>query len=554
MMIKKDYTQYKCYTWMKKEHKESFDRLATHYGAKLNKGCPVGDTLYTSHDFDKHCNDIFKIISNIILLHADEKMFNSKELYILHLSVLFHDISMAMNITFNRDKHSQESADYVRNEEKNESSPLYQEKQNNNLTHNDISVIRKIITAHSDIKDGSVDDDKNGIKNPDLTFKMNGSINGKALAAILRLADELDITSDRLGTETFANQLSNDIENQRISIRHWKKLHYFSMIDYTKNDLSQLEIHCDDEYILTNIDDISNIVSDIMEIRNKILKELTTALNYVFNTPENSKIGFRCDKIKIVSGNDTINNEIKSLSDPISFFNYLRDPAPVDNPEQQSSDEPNALDATVCNYPEVLHEPTSRILKEYIETKNLLDGGHYKINNKYCSRDWIDTNEIIETGKICDLCIEKFAEHCIKKRFHEDSIIIGLDLEGSILASLLAMKLNLPFQYVIPAKSEEKNSTNDIEENLPTNKNIIIVTDAVCTYDTICTTLDKYKLHERVVAIYTLLYRESKLKSSIKVKLKEKTFCINKDFPMELIKRGDCNYKKCIAKNKKIEV
>lgn len=539
---------------MSKEHKESFDRLAVHYGELLNRGCPIGDVLYTAHDFDKHCNDIFRIISKIILLHADSNMFTSKELYILHLSVLFHDISMAVNKNWSRDKHSKESADYVKKEENTPSSPLAQEKLHNNLTHNDISAIRKIITAHSDIKDGSVEDEKNGIKNPELTFKMSGDINGKAIAAILRLADEFDITSDRLGSEMFANQLSADDEKERISIKHWKRLHYFSMIDYTESDLSQIEIFCDDEYIDANNDDISNIVCDIAEIRSKILKELLTALTLVFNKPENSKIGFRSDKIKIITTNDIINREIDIISDPISSFSNSTGEILIGNSEPNSITQTNEIPSSVCEDAEILNEQTSNLLKQYIENKNLLDGGHYKINSTYCSRDWIDTNEIIETEKICDVCIENFADHCAKNKFNENSIIIGLDLEGSILASLLAMKLNLPFQYVIPAKSENKNSTNDIEQALPENKNIIIVTDAVCTYDTIYTTIDKYNLHKRVIAIYTLLYRESKLKNSISNKLKKITFCINKDFPMEIIKREDCKYKKCIAKNKKLEV
>ncbi len=550
-MIKKDYTQYQCYILMEKEHQESFDRLAEHYGELLNRGCPIGEVLYTAHDFDKHCNDIFRIISEIILLHADSNMFTSKELYVLHLSVLFHDISMAVNKNWNRNTHSKESADYVKDEENNQSSPLAQEKQRNNITHNDISVIRKIITAHSDIKDGSVEDEKNGIKNPELLFRMSGGINGKAIAAILRLADEFDITSDRLGTELFADQLSVENEKERISIKHWKRLHYFSMMDYTENDLSQIEIYCDDEYINLNNDDISNIVCEIMEVRSKILKELTTALNLVFNKPENSKIGFRSDKIKIVSGNEIVNREINSMLDPISSFNNLKELSTIINAEDKAIVKTELIESMEYEYPDVLHEHTSNILKEYIENKNLLDGGHYKINSKYCSRDWIDTNEIIETEKICDICIEKFAEHCTKKSFNENAIIIGLDLEGSILAALLAMKLNLPFQYVIPAKSEDKNSTNDIEQVLPKDKNIIVVTDVICTYDTVSTTIDKYELSDRVVAIYTLLYRGLKLKKSNENSLEKITFCINKEFPIEVIESKDCNYSKCIAKNKK---
>lgn len=548
--INQSYRACNCYKRMDEVHKSAFDKLAGHYGEILNKGCPVGNTLYTSHDFDKHCIDIYKIISDIILLNCSEQMFSSKELFILNLSVLFHDISMSINSHWDRKKHSKESAEYVKSEEENTSSVLNSEKANNNLTHNDISIIREIITAHSDIKDGSVLKENNGVMNPELTFKMSGNINGKALAAILRLADELDITSDRLGNEVFANQLSTENEDEKISIKHWRRLHYFKMISYDKNDTSCLEIHCDDEYLSDNSDDMSNIISDIVEIKNKIELELSTLSSEVFNRHENSRIGFHCTKINII----TYNKEVQCAIDPISNFNNKKETISITSFEPSNSGEHTGSVSQYSSMPEILSQEANDMLRKHIEENNLLEGGHYKLNEKYCSRDWIDTNEIIETNKVCSICIEQFASHCINCEFDKESIIIGLDLEGSIIASLLAMRINLPFQFVIPAKSKEKNSQNDIEHELPSNKNIIIVTDAVCTYDTICTTIDRYNLKGRVVAIYSLLYRESNIVSEEIESLKKITYCINKDFPMEVLKVDDCKYKKCIAKNNGMEV
>ena len=550
--IKQSYQEYKCYKLMKEVHKSAFDKLAIHYGQILNKGCPIGDTLYTAHDFDKHCNNIYKIISDIILLNYNEKMFSSKELFILNLSVLFHDISMSINPHWDRKKHSKQSADYVKSEEENTSSVLNSEK-DNDLTHNDIKAIREIIKAHSDIKDGSVLKEENGIMNPELTFKMSGDINGKALAAILRLADELDVTSDRLGNKVFANQLSTENDEERISIKHWRRLNYFKMVSYDKNDTSCLELHCDDEYLYDNSDDIQNIISDIVEIKNKIEIELTTLSTEVFNKEENAKIGFRFNKIKII----TKNKEVQCALDPISNFNNKVETISIKNNEYESSNENMDTVIPKNSTPEILSQKVNEVLRKHIMDNNLLEGGHYKLNKKYCSRDWIDTNEIIETNEICRICIEEFASHCGKKGYDKNSIIIGLDLEGSIIASLLAMRTNLPFQFVIPAKSKDRNSVNDIEHELPSGKNIIIVTDAVCTYDTICTTIDRYNLGGRVVAIYSLLYRESAIKDTKEIEsLKKITYCINKDFSMEVIKRDECKYKgsKCIAKNNEVEV
>ena len=56
--IKEEYKSLACYKAMDKAYQESFNSLAQHYGSMLNQGPAQTITVYTSHDFDRHCFDL----------------------------------------------------------------------------------------------------------------------------------------------------------------------------------------------------------------------------------------------------------------------------------------------------------------------------------------------------------------------------------------------------------------------------------------------------------------------------------------------------------------
>ncbi len=87
-----NYQGYRCYAILDDASKNLFDAVVGHYGRQLNQSCLIGNTLFTPHDFNKHCNNIYRIISNIILPNAS---ISIKEWLILDLAVLFHDISLS---------------------------------------------------------------------------------------------------------------------------------------------------------------------------------------------------------------------------------------------------------------------------------------------------------------------------------------------------------------------------------------------------------------------------------------------------------------------------
>lgn len=552
MNIVSNYNNTVCYKQMDKKHQQSFDKLVNVYGEQLNAGCPLGDVLYTAHDFNKHCNNIFDIIDRIIL--KNQTGLSPKEYYILCLSVLFHDISMAVNTSWNRKKHSVESAEYLKKELKNSSSSISQEVEKALLTRNDVKTIERIIIAHSDVKDGSLKSEENGIYNPKLSTNMSGNVNGKLLAAILRLADELDITSDRIGTERFSDQLNENNETQLESKRHWENLHYFSEVKIDQNDTSVLQLCCDDEYISDYNDDIRNIYERINGIKNKIQKELDSLNKEVFRKPENEKIYFHVDKIEII----TDIPELKKALINKGYYNYLYvNPSNMLKYENEIPHSNELTDSLDSNTPKVINKDTCEKLNEFIKRNKLFKGGHYLFTDDYCAMDWIDTNEIIETNKICEICIYEFANHILKRDYNNNALILGLDFLGSIIASQLALYLRMPFQCVIPAKSEFENSSEDISSiEFSKFDNIVIVTDVISTYNTILSVITKNKLEEKVKAIYSILYRDPNLFDEDKDnKYKNITNCISNEFPMNIIEKKSCKFftdGKCIAENKKM--
>lgn len=109
---------------------------------------------------------------------------------------------------------------------------------NDALSINDIYELCKIIQAHSDVKDKTVTYDENGLNNSELSFNRYG-INTLGLAAVLRLADELDVASDRLGNELLAQRLSSKNFEQQFSAKRWQDLHFCSNVCIQPDDIQE---------------------------------------------------------------------------------------------------------------------------------------------------------------------------------------------------------------------------------------------------------------------------------------------------------------------------
>lgn len=61
----------------------------------------IGDSAFTLHDFDHHCFDIYKIISEVLfdeeLVYSEKYGLSERELYIMNLAVLFMILECQMD-------------------------------------------------------------------------------------------------------------------------------------------------------------------------------------------------------------------------------------------------------------------------------------------------------------------------------------------------------------------------------------------------------------------------------------------------------------------------
>lgn len=589
MQINEEYKNIECIKRLKDQYKNNFFEIVKYYAPKLPEKLVTGGSAYTLHNFNQHCINIYQIISNVILYpktaYAEEGL-TDKELYILDLAVLFHDIGMEAYLDSSRKDHSRKSAEYIQE--------IYHAKDSVFKTHsmldeNEVKALRLIIMAHSDIKDGSIQENENGLNNPELRNDMVaqlGNIRGIFLASILRLADELDITVGRLGNSDIEIQLSdirekklaiereinpnNSFFNQKEleyteklleSLEHWERLHLFSNISRTRES-EEVVIRVNDDYIKKRRDigdTYESLVDNILRVFKKINKEFKNGLAKKTNedkSPLDLKKMLSVDRFKIVSNIPEIN---ELIAEQLVCLNTVDLKSDKLLQRESLTGEKAKTDIKESAEPEVIDEGYQKNLSKIIKRKHLLSVGHFLLDETYCARDWIDTKEIVETRSIVDEIISNIIKHINTNCREEEYLLLGLDLEGSILASRVAMALQKPFSYLIPAREMENNSGKDAETVIEKYKKYIIVTDAIVTFETIKRVYDSIgnenDNYKSILQIYTVFYRKP-FNYDIKGndELIKKTICVSKDFPIELFKKEECPYKDegCFGKNRKI--
>lgn len=170
---------------------------------------------------------------------------------------------------------------------------------------------------------------------------------------------------------------------------------------------------------------------------------------------------------------------------------------------------------------------------------------------EYCARDWIDTLEVVETKVILNKIVNAIVKH-INNSGYDDYIIAGVDLVGTLLASRIAFTLQAPLTYIVPEKEKNVNAHQEIDLEIEKDKKVILITDAIVTFNTVKSAIEKNKLENSVICIYTMFYRESDYQGC--AEYVDKTFSINNAFRIELFRKEKCTYNKtkCIASNRRL--
>ena len=569
MMRNNDYKKLNCIIHMGTEYIERFEKIVDAYADKLSDRVILNNKAMTLHDFNHHCFNIYSIISNVIfdkeLVYLDNYGISPRNLYILNLAVLFHDIGMFNVLGATRGTHSKDSGEYIKKENENSKSAF---KKWSDLTNNEVKALRAIVVAHSDIKDKFGNVEQLGLQIKELRPYRGRieEIETKFLAGILRLADELDISSDRLGNAEIEveieegkkeieklkkGELTDDLrdklhewEGYVDSLKYWKRLHYIAGVQKGE-DPKTIEIIIDDDYIEHCLDigmTEKSIAREIAEIYQKVDKELGNINLNAFTTEKNRKI-VALEKIVLVSENDKIKAAIENC------LNMKK--LQVDDNVEKSTGEKSDVKEIYC--PKLISETLNNEISKEVNARGLLCFGHYLLNKEYCARDWINIKEIIETKVIINRIIEEMVVHFNSSKY-DDYVFVGIDYMGGLIASRIAFALQKPLTYIISGQYENDNANQDIQINIKEFEKVILITDVIVTYQTIKNVIDKYSLENRVLAIYTLFYRPCDFDEIVLGEYVPMTYSVNNTFKIELFQKNKCIYKNksCFARNRKI--
>lgn len=569
MEINRKYKEFLTYTKMQPQDQQRFDELVNTYAIALNNNPSKRNVVFTKHDFNHHCVDILSIISNILLHEKGINELYPLELYLLNLAVLFHDISMvfggydkkARKITnFDRKKHSQQSAEWLQKEYSNHSSALYI---HGELDENKLQILCNICKAHSDVKTGEHGRNNNALLQcKEKTKLIDGAVYERALAGILRLADELDVTVSRLGNGNETDLLDEEDETDAESIKHWQRLQLILnlIIEDPQNLILQINRIRADEWL--DRGDAANLKEELYGIQDKIQREIDFFDNNVavFDDKTSRLVTVRRIKYDINDPNEKKYFEDPEEVDELHAIIELDDPhdavglAPtpktinINQPSGQTEKEKDS--GTV-----LLDAVFSERLKNYVLDRNLLHVGHFTLNDNLCARDWIDIEEIVSTKDITSSIVEIIANDLRSNNKDGTYIIVGLDTSGAILAASIAFSIGAPATYVIPARHNSKADVFDID--IPkdvSSKNIIIITDAIVTGLTVRQIIEAMNWQDKVSSIYSIFFRKPSIADISEIeKLRCNIKVLNDSFGIEVspVKNCPLGPNNCQAINRK---
>ncbi len=407
-----------------------------------------------------------------------------EELYILLMGVLCHDIGMT---TENRPFHNVESYKYVNSDESRGTIIVPDEKYNNIIAllclgHRDYEEKGKEIRTLTDV----CNIDNKDEKIEEVVTINHADVHLRYLAAMLRLADELDVTDIRAPHNV--RRYYEWINGMPVESRpHWQKSEIIKDVKIESNGGSASTIH-----LIPNVDGIrklsgnNKVLKDyylklIFEVKEKIEKELGQINPITFSTKSvDDHIGVKFEVV-IDYDNDVISNT--------DYFEYIRT-IEKQQKERNITNPGKAFDGQNDE-----KDPPLTFLKkkieEYRRDRNLLESGRFmysfgkkkekekeKEKNEY-TQYFINTQLLLTNRETLDSITDIFEE-----QFRNRGIecVIGIGKAGIILAPNLSLKLKCNSSYVICDWEEtssipQEESTSVIRDA----KNILVLLDVIST-------------------------------------------------------------------------
>lgn len=437
-----------------KEYKDAFTVLVNKFGEQLDGGPVLSEIGFTPHDYSHHVVDLIEIYDSI-LPDTFVSIDNQDSIFILLVATLFHDYGMLVKWDIQtRDIHAEKGKKLFLD--------LFNEESSNNFINSFISnryknLIADIIYAHSDCKnDGktisfSFDEICEKYEKTDVEYK--GEIDHRTidvpfLAAILRLADELDNSQNRI------KGIACDINyNTEESAKHYRLCKLLLPIEVSKNKGTILISPDESKF---NLD------------------------------PDETDCQTASDAAFILERYDKINREFRNLSN-----RALRNTSHASSENWTITDiKLNSMEKLVelAKKKRVVLSENDKIRDEVL-SHSLFLSGHYRLEeDQINARDWVDLE-----GLFCDQTwYMDLLDSCKKAKpeiIDNKDILIGVNRYGSLVASLWGYKYNIPFSYFF----DEREMVDPLERLLCTNgaKKILLIVDVVVYGNTVNKVLSK---------------------------------------------------------------
>ena len=504
---------------------------------------------YTSHSKD-HIEMVEQYVGRLLGKERIGQLKN-EELFILLMGVVCHDVGMI--------KYKTEDDNYVPDRENhniNSYSYIY-DSSNNSKEKIDIDVpdkapkyyqsIALLCLGHRDHKEGvkkicTLSDqctiDGKLVRIPDIiTLPNNADIRVKYLAAILRLADEIDVTSQRAPKDV--EMLLKDFITEEAK-QHWCTHRLIGSVAIThENGVTTILLKPDKEEINAIISDKAKptpkeqLLRLIFSRRKKIEREIAI-VNKI--TRDTSYIGSGLEveyRIDVEYDHEVVTKD--------DFEKYQKDVDRQQKEERQTH--PNmAEDDSESEGIAQLRKKTpieifNEILQGFVRDRNLLETGSFKFSfekerNEY-TQYFINTQLLLTNRKTLDSITEIFKEYYKDK---EIDCVIGIGKAGIILAPNLSLKLKCNCSYLIC--DWEDTASVDWEKRVSViseAKNVLVILDVIstgtATKQGIAKIREKNKTNLEKIYIGAVFCTNNTIKEKIKkVEKVEELFSINDAF------------------------
>lgn len=505
----------------------------------LEDGPKLSSIGFTPHDFTHHVKNIYSLFDKLLPEAFFKKYSKGENLFVLLTGALFHDIGMTKEWSDEvRAKHSKIGKEMF--------LAYFAKGGTDSIVTLSIDLryseyIGDIIYAHSDVKESKgtrIETFRDIYEKYEIqeygTKVIHEEINVPFLAALLRLADELDITYERIKNIDYTQK-----NNLPSSLEHFRLCELIKDIQQSKSNDSLI------------------IVIDESKCNLKLLKQESNDTNR-FQHDDVLKIA--TEAASILERYEKIQKEFRMLNELVLRNTTYASDGIWNIRRIELKQEEELINAVKKK--RIIVDREGNLTKEVIRN-NLFKSGHYRLDEIHSVRDWIDLDGLFNCeGK--SLIVELMSSGYIEKVIKSKKTIIGINHYGAILASLVGYKYGKPFDYVFDSKKIVDIFERDI--NHIEKDGILLIIDVVVFGDSLSKVLDS--MSERgiidenngidVIVLFERIYKKSKkykesynLSKIYSNRFIHEVYVINDSFDVELCKknRDECIFRKGISEN-----